>query len=75
MGIADNNFIIHGVMSHLINRGKKLYCTFADFTKAFDYVNRNILWYKLIQFGMRGKMVKTIQSIYTRVEYNNELSN
>ena len=40
---------------------------------------KNILWYKLIRFGVRGKMFINIQSIYakvkSRVKYNNELSN
>ena len=45
IGIVDNIFILHGVISHLINQGKKLYCAFVDSTKAIDYVNRNI-WCK-----------------------------
>ena len=79
MGTVDNIFILHGLISHVVDQGKKLYCAFVDFTKAFDYVNRNILWYKLIRFGVRGKMLTIVQSIYakvkSRVKYNNELSN
>ena len=67
MGTVDNIFVLHGLITHLINQGKKLYCAFVDFSKAFDYINRDILWYKLIQFGVRGKLLKVIQSIYANV--------
>ena len=70
--------ILLHLVSHVIDHEKKLNCAFVDFTKEFDYVNKNILWYKLIRFGVRGKMATIIQSIYakvkSRVKYNNELS-
>ena len=46
MGTVDNIFVLQGLITHLINQGKKLYCEFVDFNKAFDYINRDILWYK-----------------------------
>ena len=45
MGTTDNLFVLHGLISHVLNRGEKLFCAFVDFTKAFDYVVRDILWY------------------------------
>ena len=48
MGTVDNIFLLHGLIANLINQGKKLYCAFVDFKKAFDFVNRDIIWYKLI---------------------------
>ena len=39
MGTADNILVLHGIISHMLNEGKRLYCaSFIDFTKAFDYV-------------------------------------
>ena len=38
MGTVDNIFNLHGLITHLINKGKKLYCAFVDFTKAFDFI-------------------------------------
>ena len=38
MGTVDNIFVFQGIMSHMLNEGKHLYCTFIDFIKAFDYV-------------------------------------
>ena len=49
-----------------------------DFKKAFDFINRDIIWFKLIKFGERGKMLNVIKSMYenvmTRVKFNDELS-
>ena len=78
MGTVDYIFTLHGLLTHLINQGKKLYCAFVDLTKAFDYINRDILWHKLIKLGIRGKILNIIRSIYenvkSRVKYNNRLS-
>ena len=48
MSTVDNIFVLHSLISHVLNQGKKLYCVFIDFTKAFDYVVRDNLWYKLV---------------------------
>ena len=43
MSNVDNIFILHGLISHMLNQGKKIFCAFVDFTKAFDYVVRDNL--------------------------------
>ena len=62
MGTADNIFVLHGLISNTLNKNEKLFCAFVDFTKAFDYVVRDILWYKLIKLGVRGKILNVIMS-------------
>ena len=39
MGTTDNLFVLHGLISHALNKNEKLFCAFVDFTKAFDYGN------------------------------------
>ena len=62
----------------MLNQDKKLYCAFIDFTKAFDYVVRDNLWFKLIKLGIRGNMLNIIKSMYesvkSRVRFENQLS-
>ena len=74
-GTIDNIFIIHGIINHLLNENKKLFVAFIDFTKAFDYVVRDILWYKLFKYGIRGKIINVIKSMYvnikSRIKYEN----
>ena len=56
MSTVDNIFVLHGLFTYMLNGGKCFYCTFIDFTKAFDYVVKDILWYKLIKLGVRGQI-------------------
>ena len=78
MGTTDNIFVMHGVINHLLNKGEKLFCAFVDFTKAFDYVVREVIWYKLIKIGVRGKILNIIMSMYkhvkSKVKINNSIS-
>ena len=78
LGTIDNVFVLHGLIKHFINEGKRLYAAFIDFTKAFDYVVRENLWLKLIKVGVRGKILNIIKSMYTSVKsmvkYDNCLS-
>ena len=77
MSTVDNVFVLHGFITHMLNGGKRFYFAFIDFTKTFDYVFRDILWYKLIRLGVRGQILKVIKSMYenikSRVKCNNEL--
>lgn len=78
MCTSDNIFVLHGLITHFLNNNKKLFCSFIDFSKAFDYVVRDILWFKLIQYGIRGKILDVIVSMYknvkSKVKFDNELS-
>ena len=43
------------------------YACFVDAKKAFDTVNRDCLWYKLLTLGIKGKMFHAIESLYDNV--------
>ena len=79
MGTVDNSFVLHGLISHMINNNKKLYCSFIDFSKAFDYVVRPNLRQTLISLDVRGNLLNVIRSMYdcikSRVKVSNTLSN
>ena len=57
MGTLDNIFVLHSLITHCLNNNKKLY-------SAFDFVVRDVLWFKLIESGIRGKILNIIQSMY-----------
>jgi hypothetical protein len=46
---------------------KRLYCCFVDYIKAFDSVQRVMLWYKLYHIGIRCKLLQVIKSMYSNV--------
>jgi len=68
MGTVDNIFILHNVINHCLNNGDKLFCAFVDFKKAFDFVVRDILWFKLMRYGVKGNILKVIRSMYNNVK-------
>ena len=78
MSTIDNIFILNGLISHCLSNNRKLFCAFVDFKKAFDFVVRENLWYKLIKMGVRGKILNVIKSMYecvkSKVKCNNVLS-
>ena len=76
---VDAIYILHTLISKQLSHGKKLYCTFVDFKKAFDHVYLQGLWYKLVKSGFSGKIFKVIMSMYSDVKscirHNNLYSN
>jgi exonuclease III len=46
------------------NKGKKLFMAFLDITKAYDKVDRDILWHKLEKMGIPGKIIRLVQESY-----------
>jgi hypothetical protein len=61
---VDNIFVLHALIDLYFSFGKKLYCTFVDFKKAFDTVWRTGLWRKLQNCEIKGKCFKIIYNMY-----------
>ena len=66
---ADNIFILQGLIERQLILGKSLYICMVDFSKAFDLVNRNILFFKLIRAGFHGKVIDTLRSLYRKTVF------
>ena len=66
---ADNMFIINGLAERQLLLGKNLNLCFIDFSKAFDLVNRNILFYKLVRTGWHRKVIDTLRSLYQKTSF------
>lgn len=65
LSTVDAIFALQYIISKpLSTKKKRLYCCFVDFRKAFDFVDRVSLWYKLIKLGIRGKFLKVIKGLY-----------
>ena len=75
---SDNIFILQGLIQRQLSLGQSLIVIFVDFTKAFDLVNRNILFYKLMENGFSGRVLDTLRNLYSkthfRVKHKGEVS-
>ena len=48
---------------------KQTFTAFIDFKKAYDSINRNLLWSKLEDLGLAGNILNVIKVIYMDVQY------
>ena len=69
---------MNSLIERVLRDKKRLFCCFVDFKKAYDFIDRNCLWFKLINSGVDGKLFSIIQSMYEsvklRVKHMNTLS-
>jgi len=64
----DPVFILHSLIQRQLSNKKKLFCCFVDYRKAYDCIDRNRLWYKLIHLGIDGKLLSVLRSMYSEVK-------
>lgn len=64
---VDNCFIVRAMAERARARGVKLYCCAVDFEKAFDSVDRPLLWAALRRAGIGGTMLAAVQAMYADV--------
>ena len=67
-GTADCLFVLHGLVELLLAKGKKLYCAFIDYEKAYDYLDRAAIYTKLLQAGVSSKCVRLMKNMYDKVK-------
>ena len=60
---TDNIFNLKCLIDLYLFRGKKLYCAFIDYKKAFETVNRIYQWQKMLSLNVNGKMFKIIHNM------------
>ena len=61
----DHLFTLVTVLRNRKDMKKDTYLAFIDFRKAFDTVQRGLLFYKLTKMGINGRMYQSICSLYS----------
>ena len=71
-------FVLHCLIDFYLQRKKRLYCAFIDYSKAFDLIDRSTLWMKVLNLGIRGNIINVIFNLYSKakscVKNGNDLS-
>ena len=65
---TDNILILCAIIDKQRCLSKPLYTCFVDFTKAFDYIDRSALYYKLRSRGIDGNLLNVITSMFSKAE-------
>ena len=65
---TDQIFTLKCIVELFLCQGRRLFCTFVDYSKAFDSINRAILWKKLISCGISGKVLRVIMNMYKSIK-------
>ena len=63
----DHGFALHCLIDVYLKR-KKLFCAFIDYKKAFVSVQRGLLWGKLLNSGVNGKVLCVIRAMYAKAK-------
>src|SRR3569833_3563097 len=61
---VDHIFAVTEVLRLRRARRKETHCCFLDIRKAYDTMNRDALWKRLLDVGIRGKMWRVLKNGY-----------
>ncbi|KAK3565172.1 hypothetical protein QTP86_000478 [Hemibagrus guttatus] len=65
-GTLDQLYTLHRVLEGSWEFAQLVQQCFVDLEKAFDRVPRGILWEVLWEYGVRGPLLRAVQSLYNR---------
>ena len=66
-GTPDNAFVLQHAIESCQKRAKTMYVAFIDFEKAYDRVNRDLLWRVLEGYGLHGDFLTALRHMYAKV--------
>ncbi len=62
----DHIHSIFSIVRSRINSGNSVFTCMVDFRKAFDLVPRELLLFRLLEYGIDGKMYNAVKNIYSQ---------
>jgi hypothetical protein len=68
MGTSDAVFAIRHIVDMQRERRKPVFAAFIDFKKAYDTVDRQLLWRCLEGVGLHGECLSTLKQMYDHVQ-------
>ena len=68
---SDHIFLLQTLIEKIVKKnGGKLYTAFIDFKKAYDTVDRGILFNRLKELGIHGTFYRNIVAMYENTKYS-----
>ena len=62
-------------MNRMASEKMSTFAAFIDFRKAFDCINRDLLFYKMLLYNIDGKIFKSIHSLHDQSQSCIKLNN
>ena len=63
---SDAHLILHSLIQRYCHQqNEKIFSCFVDFSKAFDTIPRDLLFRKLLGYGINGKFFNNLKTLYT----------
>ena len=67
---ADHVFVLSTIINKIVKTEKKrLYTAFVDFRKAYDHINRTLLFLKLQSMGIQGLFYENLKRLHESTSY------
>ena len=63
-GCMDQVFVVRQICEKYLAKGKDVYFAFMDLEKAYDRVDRDAMWNVLRMYGVGGKLLGAVKSLY-----------
>ena len=60
----DHVFTLSSIIRNRISQNQGTFACFIDMQKAFDWVDRDLLFYKLLEYNIDGKLYNCIKALY-----------
>ena len=61
----DHLFTMSSIVRNRLKENKSTFSAFIDFSKAFDSINRELLYFKLLANNINGKLYRAIKAMYS----------
>ena len=62
---AQQIYSLFATVQRSCSKGQSIFASFIDFSKAFDLTDRNLLYYRLISYGIKGNILNLIKEMHT----------
>ena len=67
-GCIDQVYVMKQMSEKFVDKNKELCVAYMDLEKAYDRIDRNAMWRVLGVYGINGKLLRAIQSLYSESE-------
>ena len=72
-GCMDASTVLKTTLQNMKNSNQDAYVLFVDIVKAFDSVNRDMLWSLLGKYGIPDSLIMVIRKLYTDIRIKSKI--